>query len=82
MANALKLLRPGAVGLIPWLGRNGSMSRQRLWFACEQRMEVFETLIGSREDIDVVETLPLVPPERDPNILMSVVISCHAAVSI
>jgi len=38
---------PAAIRFIDWLGRNGSMSRQRLRFACEQRMEIVETLIES-----------------------------------
>jgi hypothetical protein len=50
------------------------MSRQRLRFACGQRIEVFKTLIGSWENIDVIESLPPMDSPRDPNIRMSVVI--------
>ena len=63
-----------AIRFIDWLGGNGSMSRQRLGFASEQGVEVIETLIGSPENVEVIEILPCIRSRRDPNSLMSVVI--------
>jgi hypothetical protein len=74
VANTLKLSRQGAVGFIDWLGRNGSMSRERLRLANAQGVEVVQTLIGSRQNVEVIEILPRILSRRDPNILMSVVI--------
>jgi hypothetical protein len=48
------------------------MSRQRLRFVRGQRVEVVETLIGRRENLEIVQSLPFIRSQNEPKIQMSV----------